>query len=191
MFDHLKPITVFTSIQMLVLIFMSCGFISRFGGRKMLSSQPLGRGVVIAGMKSIIGKLLLACFNKWQNRYFRVVIVISMGFFFFFGCVCVYPCMCQSKYIRAISKSLRRNFSGFALPWSQCSLMFSCGRDFFLARLWCILFFVYVQVCEQCPNVKYEREGDFITVDIEKGMQDGQVGIYLLGFFLMLPSRSN
>ncbi|XP_047966372.1 dnaJ protein ERDJ3B [Salvia hispanica] len=30
------------------------------------------------------------------------------------------------------------------------------------------------QVCEQCPNVKYEREGDFITVDIEKGMQDGQ-----------------
>jgi DnaJ-class molecular chaperone len=31
------------------------------------------------------------------------------------------------------------------------------------------------QVCEQCPNVKYEREGYFVTVDIEKGMQDGQV----------------
>ncbi|ERN16775.1 hypothetical protein AMTRI_Chr02g221380 [Amborella trichopoda] len=30
------------------------------------------------------------------------------------------------------------------------------------------------QVCEQCPNVKYEREGYFITVDIEKGMKDGQ-----------------
>lgn len=30
------------------------------------------------------------------------------------------------------------------------------------------------QVCEQCPNVKYEREGDYVTVDIEKGMQDGQ-----------------
>ncbi|KAI3991260.1 hypothetical protein MKX01_022481 [Papaver californicum] len=30
------------------------------------------------------------------------------------------------------------------------------------------------QVCEQCPNVKYEREGYFITVDIEKGMQDEQ-----------------
>ncbi|XP_073066203.1 dnaJ protein ERDJ3B-like [Primulina eburnea] len=30
------------------------------------------------------------------------------------------------------------------------------------------------QVCEQCPNVKFERESDFITVDIEKGMQDGQ-----------------
>ncbi|RDX97933.1 DnaJ protein ERDJ3B, partial [Mucuna pruriens] len=30
------------------------------------------------------------------------------------------------------------------------------------------------QVCEQCPNVKYERDGYFITVDIEKGMQDGQ-----------------
>jgi len=32
-----------------------------------------------------------------------------------------------------------------------------------------------VQVCEQCPNVKYVREGYFVTVDIEKGMQDGQV----------------
>ncbi|URD80191.1 DnaJ [Musa troglodytarum] len=30
------------------------------------------------------------------------------------------------------------------------------------------------QVCEQCPNVKYEQEGYFVTVDIEKGMQDGQ-----------------
>ncbi|KAK1292648.1 hypothetical protein QJS10_CPB17g01148 [Acorus calamus] len=30
------------------------------------------------------------------------------------------------------------------------------------------------EVCEQCPNVKYVREGYFITVDIEKGMQDGQ-----------------
>ncbi|PUZ56646.1 hypothetical protein GQ55_5G343100 [Panicum hallii var. hallii] len=30
------------------------------------------------------------------------------------------------------------------------------------------------QVCESCPNVKYVREGDFINVDIEKGMQDGQ-----------------
>uniref|UniRef100_A0A0E0KYP2 J domain-containing protein n=1 Tax=Oryza punctata TaxID=4537 RepID=A0A0E0KYP2_ORYPU len=30
------------------------------------------------------------------------------------------------------------------------------------------------QVCDQCANVKYVREGDFLTVDIEKGMQDGQ-----------------
>ncbi|XP_066314310.1 dnaJ protein ERDJ3B-like [Miscanthus floridulus] len=30
------------------------------------------------------------------------------------------------------------------------------------------------QVCDTCPNVKYIREGDFISVDIEKGMQDGQ-----------------
>ncbi|KAI8574298.1 hypothetical protein RHMOL_Rhmol01G0343700 [Rhododendron molle] len=30
------------------------------------------------------------------------------------------------------------------------------------------------KVCEQCPNVKYERERYFVTVDIEKGMQDGQ-----------------
>ncbi|KAI0511632.1 hypothetical protein KFK09_012262 [Dendrobium nobile] len=33
------------------------------------------------------------------------------------------------------------------------------------------------QVCEECPNVKYEREGYFITVDIEKGMKDGQFRI--------------
>lgn len=30
------------------------------------------------------------------------------------------------------------------------------------------------QVCEKCQNVKFEREGYFVTVDIEKGMQDGQ-----------------
>eukprot|EP01018_Ginkgo_biloba_P020697 Gb_30294 [translate_table: standard] len=30
------------------------------------------------------------------------------------------------------------------------------------------------QVCEQCPNVKYERDGYFITVDIERGMRDGE-----------------
>ncbi|KAF3553716.1 hypothetical protein F2Q69_00014274 [Brassica cretica] len=30
------------------------------------------------------------------------------------------------------------------------------------------------QVCDKCPNVKYEREGYFVTVDIEKGMKDGE-----------------
>lgn len=46
----------------------------------------------------------------------------------------------------------------------------------------------FFQVCEQCPNVKYEREGYFITVDIEKGMQDGQVSpsFFLLPFFFFL-----
>lgn len=34
------------------------------------------------------------------------------------------------------------------------------------------------QVCEQCQNVKFEREGDFITVDIEKGMQDGEEVVF-------------
>ncbi|KAA8549102.1 hypothetical protein F0562_000786 [Nyssa sinensis] len=34
------------------------------------------------------------------------------------------------------------------------------------------------QVCEECPNVKYEREGYFVTVDIEKGMQDGQEVVF-------------
>ncbi|KAF7804904.1 DnaJ protein ERDJ3B [Senna tora] len=38
------------------------------------------------------------------------------------------------------------------------------------------------QVCEQCPNVKFEREGYFITVDIEKGMQDGQGNVkFIIG----------
>ncbi|CAA2972391.1 dnaJ ERDJ3B [Olea europaea subsp. europaea] len=39
------------------------------------------------------------------------------------------------------------------------------------------------QVCEQCPNVKYEREGYFITVDVEKGMQDGQVSFHQHKFY--------
>ncbi|KDP28236.1 hypothetical protein JCGZ_14007 [Jatropha curcas] len=34
------------------------------------------------------------------------------------------------------------------------------------------------QVCEQCQNVKFEREGYFITVDIEKGMEDGQEVVF-------------
>ncbi|KAD6120255.1 hypothetical protein E3N88_11526 [Mikania micrantha] len=34
------------------------------------------------------------------------------------------------------------------------------------------------QVWEKCPNVKYKREGNFISVDIENGMQDGQVSTY-------------
>ncbi|RVW59988.1 DnaJ protein ERDJ3B [Vitis vinifera] len=46
------------------------------------------------------------------------------------------------------------------------------------------------QVCEQCPNVKYEREGYFITVDIEKGMQDGQVSFMpsILNCNVQLPA---
>ncbi|KAM7276712.1 hypothetical protein ACFE04_018578 [Oxalis oulophora] len=34
------------------------------------------------------------------------------------------------------------------------------------------------QVCEQCQNVKFEREGYFVTVDIEKGMEDGQEVVF-------------
>jgi len=30
------------------------------------------------------------------------------------------------------------------------------------------------QVCDKCQHVKFEREG-YSTVDIEKGMKDGQV----------------
>ncbi|KAG2597428.1 hypothetical protein PVAP13_5KG256600 [Panicum virgatum] len=42
------------------------------------------------------------------------------------------------------------------------------------------------QVCESCPNVKYVREGDFINVDIEKGMQNGQIIYFLLlGNFIL------
>ena len=51
-------------------------------------------------------------------------------------------------------------------------------------------FTVIIQVCEQCPNVKYEREGYFITVDIEKGMQDGQVSFMpsILNCNVQLPA---
>ncbi|KAJ8899073.1 hypothetical protein K2173_010226 [Erythroxylum novogranatense] len=34
------------------------------------------------------------------------------------------------------------------------------------------------QVCEQCQSVKFEQEGYFVTVDIEKGMQDGQEVVF-------------
>ncbi|KAK8997698.1 hypothetical protein V6N11_012243 [Hibiscus sabdariffa] len=34
------------------------------------------------------------------------------------------------------------------------------------------------QVCEQCQNIKYEREGYTLTVDIDKGMQDGQEVVF-------------
>ncbi|GMH00461.1 hypothetical protein Nepgr_002300 [Nepenthes gracilis] len=41
------------------------------------------------------------------------------------------------------------------------------------------------QVCDECPNVKYKREGSFITVDIEKGMKDGQVS-YTVDLHLLI-----
>lgn len=56
----------------------------------------------------------------------------------------------------------------------------SCWGYFILANCLLINIFVYImyfQVCEQCQNVKFEREGYFVTVDIEKGMQDGQVSL--------------
>lgn len=34
---------------------------------------------------------------------------------------------------------------------------------------------VPVQTCEECPNVRLDREGEYITVDVEKGMREGQV----------------
>lgn len=30
------------------------------------------------------------------------------------------------------------------------------------------------QVCEDCPNVRFERVGELLTVEIERGMQNGQ-----------------
>lgn len=47
--------------------------------------------------------------------------------------------------------------------------------QYFISECFSIRYGMYFQVCEQCQNVKYEREGYFVTVDIEKGMQDGQV----------------
>lgn len=34
------------------------------------------------------------------------------------------------------------------------------------------------QVCEQCPNVKFAREGYHVTLDIEKGMRDGHEVVF-------------
>ncbi|PWA43215.1 hypothetical protein CTI12_AA447440 [Artemisia annua] len=34
------------------------------------------------------------------------------------------------------------------------------------------------RVCQECQNVKYAREGKFVTVDIEKGMHDGQEVVF-------------
>eukprot|EP00951_Prasinocladus_malaysianus_P045162 scaffold596139_cov34-Prasinocladus_malaysianus.AAC.1 len=31
----------------------------------------------------------------------------------------------------------------------------------------------YPQVCEDCPNVKYERETEFLRVHVEPGMHEG------------------
>ena len=42
------------------------------------------------------------------------------------------------------------------------------------------------QVCEKCPNVKYVREGYEVTVDIEKGMRDGEVSLLFLSFSLSI-----
>lgn len=50
----------------------------------------------------------------------------------------------------------------------------------YLSKMYSVAF----QVCEQCPNVKYEREGEFITVDIEKGMQDSQVSVFSFLLFV-------
>ena len=51
-----------------------------------------------------------------------------------------------------------------------------CQLQYYKVTLWLFyIFYFFFQVCEQCQNVKYEREGYFLTVDIEKGMQDGQV----------------
>ncbi|CAN0924572.1 DnaJ protein ERDJ3B [Linum grandiflorum] len=34
------------------------------------------------------------------------------------------------------------------------------------------------QVCDKCQNVKFEREGYSLTIDIEKGMEDGQEVVF-------------
>jgi DnaJ family protein B protein 11 len=41
-----------------------------------------------------------------------------------------------------------------------------------------LLCHISIQVCEKCPNVKYVREGYEVTVDIEKGMQDGEEVVF-------------
>ncbi|KAJ7535489.1 hypothetical protein O6H91_12G036100 [Diphasiastrum complanatum] len=52
----------------------------------------------------------------------------------------------------------------------QCN----CKNEMFHRQIGPGMFQQYSQqVCEECPNVKYVREGFQITVDIERGMRDG------------------
>jgi hypothetical protein len=37
------------------------------------------------------------------------------------------------------------------------------------------------QQCEQCDNVKYEREAETLTVQVEPGMRNGQVSLSFQG----------
>lgn len=99
-------------------------------------------------MKSITSRLVLECSNRWQNRYMYFL---------------------TTFLIETTITSLQIQFF-FALIILFCVTggLWSYWRFYSCSLL---LF----QVCEQCPNVKFEREGYFVTVDIEKGMQDGQV----------------
>jgi hypothetical protein len=52
-------------------------------------------------------------------------------------------------------------------------------------------YFFTSQVCEKCGNVKFEREGYYITLDIEKGTPDGHVrpsSIIMLGLERVISS---
>eukprot|EP00246_Nothoceros_aenigmaticus_P008353 TRINITY_DN22978_c0_g1_i1.p1 TRINITY_DN22978_c0_g1~~TRINITY_DN22978_c0_g1_i1.p1 ORF type:complete len:354 (-),score=79.88 TRINITY_DN22978_c0_g1_i1:265-1326(-) len=53
----------------------------------------------------------------------------------------------------------------------QCN----CKNQVFHRQIGPGMFQQYTQpVCDECPNVKFDREGGFVTVDVEKGMRDGQ-----------------
>jgi hypothetical protein len=46
------------------------------------------------------------------------------------------------------------------------------------------------QVCEDCPNVKLGREQESMTVHVEPGMVNGQVGKGLLGIGLAVEGNA-
>lgn len=55
----------------------------------------------------------------------------------------------------------------------------NCRNEVFHKQIGPGMFQQYTQqVCEQCSNVKFEREGYYVTLDIERGMKDGHEVVF-------------
>lgn len=147
-------------------------------------------------MRFITGKLVRECSNKWQNRYMheQIFLPTTCGFFLFFFFLKKKKKLWRDDNIFSwIEKMFFHSWQRVAFEKCICfhkhvyllymeQYIFCHPIIYFYRLCFCIYLNKYsillFQVCEQCNNVKYEREGYFITVDIEKGMQDGQVSFH-------------
>jgi len=150
-------------------------------------------------MRFITGKLGLECFNKWQSRWISSsrMLIVQMFLFIlvlFLGCI-FYPANTLASSVNVswhfivwLWKPEMFNLYTFILSFIFLPVFFPYVLEGtgvwrfifnFVLNIWenlryCV-WYLPVQVCDQCANVKYVREGYFVTVDIEKGMKDGQV----------------